>query len=85
MAVRSDKRLIYETPAQIEPAEGSYSTAQRWGALRKSWKGYVIALRNGEAEKAKMYAERINRLQKSLGIEITHFRLVVQDGVLRSE
>lgn len=84
MAV-SSKRLVYETPAQIEPAAGSYSVAQRWGALRKSWKGYVIALRNSDVEKAKMYAERINRIQKSLGLEITHFRLYVVDGVLRSE
>jgi hypothetical protein len=47
-------------------AKKEYTTAQLWGALRLSWKGYKIAKVNKDRKQMQKYAERINTLQKQL-------------------
>jgi hypothetical protein len=39
--------------------------SQGWGALRKSWKGFVIAKEKMEWDKIEIYAKRINKLQRT--------------------
>ena len=53
--------------------ECGYTDMETWGALRKCWKGYNISRRRIDLEKQVMYAERIQKLQKELGIEVTNF------------
>ena len=50
-----------------------YTKAQTWGALRKAWKGYKIAKAQNDVEKMRLYAERIRKLQKELGLEQSKF------------
>lgn len=52
---------------------GFYSN-QGWGALQKCWVGYCIAINKWEFEKQIMYAKRIRRLQRDLGLELTDFK-----------
>lgn len=47
--------------------------SQTWGALHKSWIGFVIAKEKWESDKIEIYAKRIQQLEKELGIEITDF------------
>jgi hypothetical protein len=46
---------------------------QVWGALHKSWKGYIIAKNKGEDDKMELYARRIQECQHDLGLEISSF------------
>jgi hypothetical protein len=48
--------------------------SQTWGALKKCWVGYVIALRKGEFDNEIKYASRIQNLEKELGLEVTDFK-----------
>jgi hypothetical protein len=48
--------------------------SQTWGALKKCWVGYVIALRKGEFDNQIKYANRIQNLQKELGLEVEDFK-----------
>jgi hypothetical protein len=50
-----------------------YYTSQTWGALHKSWIGFVIAKEKGELDRLEIYARRIMKLERELGIEITDF------------
>ena len=50
-----------------------YYVSQTWGALHKSWIGFVIAKEKGELERLDVYARRIRKLERELGIEITDF------------
>jgi hypothetical protein len=50
-----------------------YYPNQTYGALKKSWLGYVIAKEHGEWDKLDLYAKRIQKLEKELEIEITDF------------
>jgi hypothetical protein len=50
-----------------------YFESQIWGALHKCWIGFVIAKQKMEWDKIEVYAKRIQRLEKDLGIEITDF------------
>ena len=47
--------------------------SQTWGALHKSWIGFIIAKEKWEWDKVEIYAKRIQHLEKDLGIEITDF------------
>ncbi len=46
-----------------------------WGALYKCWIGFVIAKEKLEWEKIDLYAGRIQKLEKELGIELTDFQI----------
>jgi hypothetical protein len=50
-----------------------YFENETWGALHKCWKGYVIAKNNFEQKKIVMYATRIQKLQRELGLPISSF------------
>ena len=50
-----------------------YYVSQTWGALYKSWIGFVIAKEKYEWDKLEMYAKRIQKLERELGIEVTDF------------
>ncbi len=47
--------------------------SQTWGALHKCWIGFVIAKEKMEWDKIDLYARRIMKLERELGIEITDF------------
>ena len=44
------------------------------GALHKCWIGYTIAINKGEYDNEIKYANRIQNLQKELGLEVTEFK-----------
>jgi hypothetical protein len=44
-----------------------YYSNQTYGALNKSWLGFVIAKEKGEWDKLDMYARRIQKLERQLG------------------
>jgi hypothetical protein len=50
-----------------------FYVSQTWGALHKSWVGFVIAKEKYEWDKLEMYAKRIRKLERELGIEVTDF------------
>jgi hypothetical protein len=50
-----------------------YYVSQTYGALHKCWLGFVIAKEKEEWDKIDLYAIRIQKLQKELGLEITDF------------
>ena len=50
-----------------------YYVSQTWGALHKCWIGFIIAKEKLEWEKIDLYAKRIHKLEKELGIELTDF------------
>ena len=47
--------------------------SQIWGALNKCWIGFAIAKDKLEMDKIEVYARRINKWQRDLGIEETDF------------
>jgi hypothetical protein len=50
-----------------------YFVSQTYGALHKCWIGFVIAKAKHEFDKKDLYAGRIQKLEKELGIEVTDF------------
>ncbi|HET9806177.1 MAG TPA: hypothetical protein VFP49_04640 [Nitrososphaeraceae archaeon] len=50
-----------------------YYVSQTYGALHKCWIGFVIDKEKWDWEKIDLYASRIQKLEKELGIEITDF------------
>lgn len=50
-----------------------YFESQVWGALQKCWIGFVIAKEKGEMDNIEIYARRINKWQRDLGIQETDF------------
>jgi hypothetical protein len=57
-----------------------YKVGQTWGALRKAWLGYCIALHKNEDEKTLLYASIIQKLQRELGIQVREFAEVDMFG-----
>jgi hypothetical protein len=56
------------------PVGLGFSINQTWGAIKKCWRGYRIAVgREYDQEKALMYARRIRKLQAEQGITIVEF------------
>jgi len=53
----------------------SYTTGQTWGALRKAWKAYKIAKVQHDTARMKEYAEKINNLQRQLGVPASIFEV----------
>ena len=56
-----------------EILRSGYYENQTWGALNKCWLGFVIAKEKYEWDKLDMYARRIQRLEKELGLTQTDF------------
>lgn len=50
-----------------------FTIGQTWGAVRKAWVGYCIALNKDEGEKTLLYASIIQKLQGELGIPVREF------------
>ena len=50
-----------------------YFESQVWGALQKCWIGFVIAKEKHEMDRIEIYARRINKWQRELGIQQTDF------------
>ncbi|HSF01226.1 MAG TPA: hypothetical protein VLA48_10075 [Nitrososphaeraceae archaeon] len=50
-----------------------YYVSQKYGALHKCWIGFVIAKEKEEWDKIDLYAIRIQKLEKELGLEKTDF------------
>ena len=50
-----------------------YYESQTWGALHKCWLGFVIAKKKREWDKIDLYARRIMKLERELGIDVTDF------------
>jgi hypothetical protein len=57
-----------------------YTVGQTWGALRKAWLAYCIALSKTEDEKALLYASILQKLQRELGIPVREFAEVDMFG-----
>ncbi len=51
----------------------TYSKGQTWGALKKAWKAYKIAKVQNDKSQMKQYAQRIQTLQKELGLKPAQF------------
>ena len=43
-----------------------YYDNQTWGALHKSWVGFVIAIKKDEPDNIKLYARHIQKLEREL-------------------
>ncbi len=50
-----------------------YYVSQTYGALHKYWLGFVIAKKKWEWDKIEIYAKRIQKLERELGIQVTDF------------
>ena len=50
-----------------------YFETQTWGALYKCGIGFIIAKEKWEWDKIELYAERIQKLENDLRIEVTDF------------
>ena len=59
-----------------EVLPSGYYTNQTRGALHKCCVGYCIAINKWEFDKQIMYAKRIRKLQRELGLEITDFKIL---------
>ena len=59
------------------------NVGQSISALRKSWRAYKIAGRNGEPRKDLAY--RINHIEDSLGLEKFHFEELAEMGIYNEE
>lgn len=57
-----------------------YTKGQLWGALKKSWFGYRVAIANNDEARVVTYAQRINLLQHKLNLDITPFEIYNEDG-----
>ena len=57
---------------EILPSD--FYDSQTWGALQKCWIGYSIAINKGEYDNEIKYANRIQNLQKELGLEVEYFK-----------
>jgi hypothetical protein len=50
-----------------------YYTTQAQGALKKCWKGIIIAKNKGDHKHMRYYAEGVRKFQKQLGLPIKSF------------
>jgi hypothetical protein len=61
--------MSWEEAAAIWVPELGMSFGQCCSALKKSWKAYRIASQKGYADNCLMLEDRINRLQRYMGLE----------------
>ena len=52
---------------------GYHYDTQTWGALKKAWHGYKIAINKGEYDNIKKYAKIVLILQYELGLPLEDF------------
>jgi hypothetical protein len=69
-----------QTAEKDRTLPSGYKVGQTWGALRKAWVGYCIALNKDECEKTLLYASIIQKLQRELGIQVRKFAEVDMFG-----
>jgi hypothetical protein len=50
-----------------------YYTTQAQGALKKCWKGFIIAKSTGDDKNMRYYAEGVRKFQKQLGLPVKSF------------
>jgi hypothetical protein len=56
------------------PNSIGFSINETWGALKRCWRGYKIAMyKEYDTDRATLYAKRIRKLQLELGIPILEF------------
>lgn len=65
-------------PQKYPMSEKNFSKGQMWGALRKTWKAYKIAMARKDYPNVIRYAERIRTLQDKLDVKQT-FRCVLME------
>jgi len=51
----------------------SYGVGQSWGALRKALRAHKIAKAHGDTPGMEKYTERIQTLQRDIGLPQAHF------------
>lgn len=66
--------IIEQGSRKYEILPLGYYENQAYGALHKCWVRYVIALNKGEWDNEIKYANRIQNLQKELGLEVSDFK-----------
>jgi isopentenyldiphosphate isomerase len=66
--MRHTERKSFELPC-------GKTVAESWGALRKAWLGFKIALANHDAALMTHYASFIRKVQIEMGIQVTEFDL----------
>ena len=64
--------LNQETSA-TQSSDGTFTTGQSWGALRKAWKGYRIAKVQSDDTKMREYAAKIRKIQTELKVTVSSF------------
>jgi hypothetical protein len=55
------------------PYHPAFTINETWGALKRCWRAYKIAKKDGDTELMLLYAKRIRKLQFELGIGIAEF------------
>ena len=64
---------LHQETSPTSNSENNFSTGQRWGALRKAWKGYRIAKVHNDNVRMTEYANKIRKIQGELGINVASF------------
>jgi hypothetical protein len=70
------KRMLYNekhVSRYGKMLECGFTDIQTWGAVQKCWVRYNVSRSRIDLKNQVMYAERIQKLQKELDIEVTNF------------
>ena len=49
--------------------ELAMTMGQSWGALKKSWRSYMLALRDGDYDRVEELKSRISNIRAAMGLE----------------
>jgi hypothetical protein len=71
--VSQNKASYLADRGKVRVLDSLYTENKTWGALHKSWKGYVIGKNLCQTERMKYYARVIQKLQYELGLPISSF------------
>ena len=71
-----DRGRCYRQAQYREILPSGYSINQTGGALDKCWIGYCTARSKWEFDLEIMYAKRIRKLQRELGLELSDFKIL---------
>jgi hypothetical protein len=69
-----------QTAEKDRKLPSGYTIGQTWGALKKAWLAYCIALNKNEDEKTLLYASIVQKLQRELDIPVREFAEVDMFG-----
>lgn len=76
-AFKGRPNIAYKRPTKRYDGEAPYSIGfsinETWGALKRCWRGYRIAKKDGDGKLMKLYAKRVRKLEFELGIGIAEF------------